>query len=73
MKTSIKEGFKVPDKDNINKVEVSTYMMDRKAAVVYLDIAGAYCDFCSVNKKDCHNVEIINIEALPNISTSHQI
>lgn len=39
MKTSIKEGFMVPDKDNINKVEVSTYIMDRKAAVVYLDIA----------------------------------
>lgn len=56
---SIKEGFKVPDKDNIIKVEISSYMMDQKAVDVYLGLdLEKLNDLCNVSKNDYHDAQI---------------
>ena len=43
---------------NIESTVVS-YMLDRKAANLYLGLGGAYCDLCDHSKEDCFNEELI--------------
>ena len=50
-------GFKLFDK--VVKVDIQSYMMDRKAADLYLGVGGAYCDLCSVSKQQCLDVDVI--------------
>lgn len=54
----LKEGFKVPDKDNIIIIEISSYMMGQKADVYLgLDLEKLYY-LCNVSKNDYHDVQI---------------
>ena len=41
------------------KVNVASYMMDIKAANLYLGLGGAYCDLCDHSRADCHDPEVV--------------
>ena len=41
------------------KVDISSYMMDRKAADLYLGTGGGYCDLCTLTKEACHCIDIV--------------
>ena len=41
------------------KVNVASYMMDMKAANLYLGLGGAYCDLCDHSRADCHDPEVV--------------
>ena len=41
------------------KVNVSSRIMDIKAANFYLGLGGAYCDLCDHSRVECHDPEVI--------------
>ncbi len=41
------------------KVEIQSYMFDRKAADLYLGLGGTYCDLCTLSKDECADVGIV--------------
>ena len=41
------------------KYDIKTTMIDRKALNIYLGLAGAYCDLCSLSKEECRDLENI--------------
>ena len=41
------------------KYNIKTTMIDRKALNIYLGLAGAYCDLCSLSKEECRDLENI--------------
>ena len=80
------EGFVVSVKDDdedkgdsqksVNiKSKVLSYMLDRKAANLYLGLGGAYCDLCHHSKEDCLNEELIEngIDITKDIGSLHNV
>ena len=55
------EGFMITKNstDYQINVEIQSYMMDMKAAHLYLGTGGAYCDHCSVSKNECLDLDKI--------------
>ena len=55
------EGFRIDvgEKKVDVKVNVSSHMMDMKAANLYLGLGGAFCDLCEHSRGDCHDPEIV--------------
>ena len=55
------EGFStiVGEKLVSVKVNVSSHMMDMKAANLYLGLGGAYCDLCDHSRADCHDPIVV--------------
>ena len=41
------------------KVTIQSYMLDMKAAHLYLGVGGAYCDVYTCSKQQCSDVERI--------------
>ena len=75
IETLNKIGFRLPDLKANVKIEISNYMMDRKAANIYLGVYCAYCDLCSLSHDTCHNVDIVKqgININTRIETLYQI
>ena len=54
---SMKEGIRIGDSSV--EVQISSYMMDRKAVDLYFGIGGAYCDLCNASRKESMDVNIV--------------
>ena len=55
------EGFQtVVEKETVSvKVNVSSHIMDMKAANLYLGLGGAYCDLCDHSRAECHDPDVV--------------
>ena len=73
------EGFvvNVPSSEEaVNvKAKIVSYMLDRKAANLYLGLGGAYCDLCHLSKEDCLDEEVISngVDITRDIDSLHNV
>ena len=52
----------IPEVSDITlKVVIKSHMMDMKAAHAYLGLGGAYCDLCSFSRKQCHDINQVEL------------
>ena len=55
------------------KVHIASYMMDMKAAHLYLRQEGAYCDLCTCSKDQCSDLERIEVGFMINRNVQDMI
>ena len=51
--------FNLNNSDVNLKVDISSFILDRKASELYQGLGGAYCDLCDHSKEDCLDINLV--------------